>query len=63
MRISVKMVDGSRIDVPVPEGQEFDDDSLKGGWIKAYEDNNKQIILRCSNIVSIIINKGDGNDS
>lgn len=63
MRISVKMVDGSRIDVPVAEGQVFDDDSLKGGWIKAYEDNNKQIILRNSNIISITILKGDGDDS
>lgn len=64
MVISYKMIDGSHIDVPVQERQKLNDltAALFSPWVHAYDGDDKRIILRSSNIVSITI-KGDGDDS
>lgn len=67
MIISYKMVDGSRIDVPVTSAQK---DAMiinlmrsnTANWFNVFEDERKQILLRASNIVSITIN-GEADDS
>lgn len=66
MIISYKMVDGSRIDVPVTSSQKEAmlinlTRSNTANWFNVFEDERKQILLRASNIVSITI-KGDADD-
>lgn len=69
MIISFKMVDGSRYDVPANQYQKAkmfkdlnDDSSINSWhWLQAYDENEKLIILRTNNIVSITIN-GDADD-
>ena len=68
MIISFKMVDGSRIDVPANQYQkekliqDLSEDNDLCQWWQVCDENEKLIILRINNIVSITI-KGDGDDS
>ena len=67
MIISFKMLDGSRIDIPATYAQK---EAMIGNlmvnganeWFDVFDDGNKNIILRGSNIVSITI-KGESDDS
>lgn len=66
MIISIKMVDGSRIDVLASD--DFKKTlvgsimSGKGEWFNVLNDGKEDVYLRSNNIVSITI-KGDGDDS
>lgn len=65
MVISFKMIDGSRIDVPITkEQQETIIDEIECGYRNwfGFNDGNRELYLHINNIVSVII-KGDGDDS
>lgn len=66
MIISFKMIDGSRIDIPANEYQQEKlyqdlnaDEKEIWQWWQVYNENEKQIILRTNNIVSITIKRND----
>lgn len=67
MIISFKMVDGSRIDLPVTHDEkEFLLTRLRlykeWQWLEIDRGNDKKIMLKNENIISVTI-KGDDNDS